>query len=74
MRSRVFPLVLIGVGSVFLLSKLGVIPAELVRETLSTGWPLILIAVGVAGLLGRGSCPRGPHRRCRNQAPETETR
>ena len=54
---RIFPLVLIVVGSVLLLSKQGVIDPAFLRNW----WPLLLIAVGVAGLLR-------PPRACRQVA------
>lgn len=53
---RLFPLILIVVGSVLLLAKQGLIAHDVLRNW----WPLILIAVGVAGLL------RGPRVCCGN--------
>jgi hypothetical protein len=42
-------LIVLTIGTVFLLSNLGVLNSELFR----TWWPLLLIAVGVARLFGR---------------------
>ena len=47
MRGNVAAIVLIVVGSYFLLSNLGLINISL-REVISTWWPLVLIAVGVS--------------------------
>jgi hypothetical protein len=47
MKGNLAALVLIVVGGFMLLSNLGLIDINL-RELLSTWWPLILIAVGVA--------------------------
>ena len=46
MRGNVAAIVLIVVGSYFLLSNLGLINISL-REVISTWWPLVLIAVGI---------------------------
>lgn len=51
-RSHVGAIILILVGTVFLLINLGVLPAAEIRQLLSKWWPLILILVGV-WLLGR---------------------
>ena len=40
-------------GLVFLAHNLGFVPFGALREFFSTWWPLILIAVGVAGLARR---------------------
>lgn len=69
MRPRLFPFVLIGVGSAALLANLGVLPAEALREAASMGWPVILIAVGVAALFGRGHCGKHRDARCRAHPP-----
>jgi hypothetical protein len=67
MRPRIFPFILIGVGTTALLANLGVLPAEVIREAVSMGWPLVLIAVGVAALFGRQAhC--GRHRDARRCA------
>ena len=58
-RARLFPLLLIALGTLFLLANLGVLPLDGVREMFSTWWPLIPIGVGVAALSGRhggGGC------------------
>ena len=53
MRIPVWSLILIVLGTVFLASNLGLISFGELRQWLATWWPLILIAVGVAGLLRR---------------------
>lgn len=47
MRGNIGAIVLIAVGSYFLLSNLGLINISL-REVISTWWPLVLIAVGIS--------------------------
>lgn len=47
MRGNVAAIVLIVVGSYFLLSNLGLINISL-REVIFTWWPLVLIAVGIS--------------------------
>lgn len=47
MRGNVAAIVLIVIGSFFLLTNLGLIDISL-REIFRTWWPLILIAVGIA--------------------------
>ena len=47
MRGNVAAIVLIVVGSYFLLSNLGLINISL-REVIATWWPLVLIAVGIS--------------------------
>ena len=46
-------IVLILVGSYFLLSNLGLINISM-REIIATWWPAILVAVGIGMLFGRG--------------------
>ena len=57
-RMRLFPLLLIALGTLFLLANLGVLPLDGVREMFSTWWPLIPIGVGVALSVrhGGGGC------------------
>ncbi len=63
-RMRAFPLLLIVIGTLFLLANLGVLPAAAVREMFSTWWPLIPIGVGIVALSGRhGSCHMGRMRK-----------
>ena len=50
-RSIVGPVILIGVGTLFLLSNLGWIPH--LGQLLLIWWPLILIVIGVSMLLER---------------------
>ncbi len=47
MRGNVAAIVLILVGSYFLLSNLGLITISM-REIIATWWPAVLIAVGVS--------------------------
>ncbi|NSL55203.1 LiaI-LiaF-like domain-containing protein [Uliginosibacterium aquaticum] len=51
--SRFGSIALIVVGCLFLLSNLGLFRFSQVAQLLHTWWPLILIAVGVLGLLGK---------------------
>ncbi len=53
MQSRSGSVVLIVVGVLFLLHNLDILSFRLVGALLRTWWPVILIAVGVAGLMGR---------------------
>lgn len=53
-RSLFWPMVLIGVGLIALLSNLGVIPPANINLVLSL-WPLILIVIGLDLLFGRQS-------------------
>ena len=50
-RQHTGAIVLILIGSVFLLVNLGVLPIRDLAHLLATWWPLILIAVGVSMLL-----------------------
>jgi hypothetical protein len=47
MRGKIAAIVLVVIGSFFLLSNLGLLSLSL-REVFHTWWPLILIAVGVS--------------------------
>ena len=47
MRGNVAAIVLIVVGSYFLLSNLGLINVS-IREIITTWWPAVLIAVGIS--------------------------
>jgi hypothetical protein len=47
MRGKIAAIVLVVIGSIFLLSNLGLLSLS-VRELFRTWWPLILIAVGVS--------------------------
>lgn len=51
MRGIFWPVTLIVVGSVLLLSNLGVLPLHELKALMATWWPLILIAIGAASLL-----------------------
>jgi Domain of unknown function (DUF5668) len=54
MKKFVFwPVLLIFLGLVFLAHNLGFLPFGALRDFFHTWWPLILIAVGVAGLMRR---------------------
>ncbi|MFT3666736.1 LiaI-LiaF-like domain-containing protein [Piscinibacter sp.] len=50
-HSLIAPTILIGLGSAFMLSKLGVLPP--LGPLFAQGWPLILIVVGASMLLRR---------------------
>ncbi|MCX9156926.1 DUF5668 domain-containing protein [Niveibacterium sp. 24ML] len=52
MHFRVGPIVLILVGVLFLLNNLGLFQLKEVFRAMGTWWPLILIVVGAAGLIG----------------------
>ncbi|WP_341678324.1 DUF5668 domain-containing protein [Niveibacterium sp. SC-1] len=53
MSNRIGPIILIIVGSLFLLNNLGLFNLRSLFHYFGTWWPLILIVVGVAGLIGR---------------------
>ncbi len=53
-RSIVFPVTLIVVGILFLGYNLGYIGFAQLRQIIGTWWPVVLIAVGIAGLVNRG--------------------
>jgi len=50
-RKFVFPVVLIVVGVLFLAYNLGYLRFSELKDIIGTWWPLILIALGIAGLL-----------------------
>jgi Domain of unknown function (DUF5668) len=50
-RPQTGAIVLILIGSIFLLVNLGVLPIRDVARLLSTWWPLILIAIGISMLV-----------------------
>jgi len=50
-RNLVWPIVLIVVGLLFLAYNLGYLRYVELKEIIGTWWPLILIALGVAGLV-----------------------
>src|SRR5262245_50745781 len=58
-RGRFGGIVLLSLGVIFLLMNLGIVQTDLFR----IWWPLLLIALGVARLVGRGRWPRprGPY-------------
>lgn len=53
-RNIVWPITLIVVGVLFLAYNLGYLQFAQLKEIIGTWWPLILIALGVAGLVQRG--------------------
>lgn len=57
-RSLFWPVLLIGVGVIWLLSNLGVIPSQNLAMLLNL-WPLILIVIGLDLLIGRHSALTG---------------
>lgn len=50
-RKLVWPIVLIIVGLLFLAYNLGYLRFSELKDIIGTWWPLILIALGIAGLL-----------------------
>ncbi|MCP5266074.1 MAG: hypothetical protein H6934_08165 [Burkholderiaceae bacterium] len=55
MKGATGPIVLILIGVVFLLDKLGYVPLHQLGPTLRSWWPVVLIVVGVAMLIRRRS-------------------
>ncbi|MBM9512442.1 LiaI-LiaF-like domain-containing protein [Desulfogranum marinum] len=53
MGSQIFPIILIVIGTFFLLSNLDFLPMGQVKAILREWWPLILIVVGVLQLRRR---------------------
>lgn len=54
MRGTFWPVVLIVIGGLLLLSNLGILPLGEVKALAATWWPLILILIGVTSLLKKG--------------------
>jgi hypothetical protein len=54
-RNLVWPIVLIVVGILFLAYNLGYLRFSELKDIIGTWWPLILIALGIAGLVQRKS-------------------
>lgn len=54
MSNRVGPIVLVVIGTLLLLNNLNILRLHDYAQFVSTWWPAILIAVGVAGLTGLG--------------------
>ena len=52
-RNLVWPIVLIVTGVLFLAYNLGYLRFSELKDIIGTWWPLILIALGVAGLVQR---------------------
>jgi hypothetical protein len=52
-RNVVWPITLIVVGLLFLAYNLGYIQFAQLKDIISTWWPVVLIALGLAGLLQR---------------------
>ena len=49
----VWPITLIVVGALFLAYNLGFLRFAQLKELIATWWPLVLIALGIAGLVQR---------------------
>ena len=54
MRGTFWPIVLIVVGSLLLLSNLGILPLGELKALLARWWPSILILIGVFSLMKKG--------------------
>jgi UPF0716 family protein affecting phage T7 exclusion len=54
-RNLVWPVVLIVAGVLFLAYNLGYLKFSELKDIIGTWWPLILIALGIAGLVQRKS-------------------
>ncbi len=54
MRGTFWPVFLIVLGSLLLLSNLGILPFGELKAIAATWWPLILILIGVTSLLKKG--------------------
>jgi len=54
MRGTFWPVILILVGGLLLLSNLGILPLGELKAILAKWWPLILILIGVSALLKKG--------------------
>ena len=52
-RGIVWPITLIIVGSLFLAYNLGYLRFSQLADLIGTWWPVVLIALGIAGLLQR---------------------
>jgi hypothetical protein len=52
-RRLVWPIILIVLGILFLAHNLGYLKYVELKEIIGTWWPLILIALGIGGLLGK---------------------
>jgi hypothetical protein len=52
-RDIVWPIVLIVVGVLFLAYNLGYVKFSELKDIIGTWWPVILIALGIAGLVQR---------------------
>lgn len=52
-RNVVWPITLIVVGVLFLAYNLGYLRFEQLKDLIGTWWPVVLIALGVAGLVQR---------------------
>jgi hypothetical protein len=52
-RNVVWPITLIVVGLLFLAYNLGYIQFAQLKDLIATWWPVVLIALGVAGLMQR---------------------
>lgn len=53
-RNIVWPVTLIVVGLLFLAYNLGYLQFSQLKDIIGTWWPVLLIALGIAGLVQRG--------------------
>jgi len=73
MKLMLWPLILILLGALFLLHNLGVLPLGALKQLLATWWPLILIAVGVAGRRFLHPCATPGGMRTKRELPSPST-
>ena len=52
-RKLVWPITLIAVGVLFLAYNLGYLKFSELKDIIGTWWPLILIALGIAGVVSK---------------------
>ena len=54
MHGTFWPVVLVVLGGLLLLSNLGILPLGELKALMAKWWPLILILIGVSALLKKG--------------------
>lgn len=63
MYIRLFPLIIVAVGALFLGTNLGIFPASEVRALVTTWWPLVPIVIGLGLLSSRRYRDEADHSR-----------